>query len=152
MLRLIYESEVHIAMKVSVVTVCFNSASTIEATLQSVKEQTWDNIEHIIIDGASLDGTVDIVNAHRDRISCLVSEPDGGIYDAMNKGVDLASGEIVYFLNSDDRLSDPSVAAADAVILPYLEVWKRDLSWPVIADKTCTFYKARMSAMGRQYE
>ena len=96
-------------MKVSVVTVCFNSASTIEATLLSVKEQTWDNIEHIIIDGGSSDETVDIVNAHRDRVTCLVSEPDDGIYDAMNKGVGVANGEIVYFLNSDDRLCDPRV-------------------------------------------
>lgn len=95
--------------KVSIVTVCFNSSATIEETLHSVNSQTWPDLEHVIIDGGSSDNTMEIVAAHGDRVSYAVSEPDGGIYDAMNKGVLAATGHVVYFLNSDDRLHDSSV-------------------------------------------
>ncbi|MFA6312392.1 MAG: glycosyltransferase family 2 protein [Sterolibacterium sp.] len=83
-------------------TACYNSASTIEDTLASVAAQTHPDIEHIIVDGCSTDGTMEIVNRHRDRLAQVVSAPDKGIYDAMNKGIALASGEVVGFLNSDD--------------------------------------------------
>ena len=96
-------------MKVSVITVCFNSASTIEATLRSVNKQTWPDVEHIIIDGGSSDKTLEIVSSYGDRVSYVVSEPDKGIYDAMNKGVRAAGGHIIYFLNSDDQLCDSHV-------------------------------------------
>ena len=94
-------------MKVSVITVCFNSAPTIVDALRSVERQSHADVEHIVIDGASADGTPDLVRAHGHRVTCLVSEPDQGIYDAMNKGLALATGEIVGFLNSDDVLASP---------------------------------------------
>jgi glycosyltransferase involved in cell wall biosynthesis len=89
-------------MKVSIVTVCYNSAATIEHTIQSVLSQSYENIEYIIVDGGSNDATLDIINSYKDKISKVISEPDKGIYDAMNKGVMNASGEVVGILNSDD--------------------------------------------------
>lgn len=88
--------------KVSIITVCYNSAETIEQTIKSVLMQTYDNIEYIIVDGKSSDGTMNIVNRHQNGIAKVVSEKDNGIFDAFNKGVGLASGEITTILNSDD--------------------------------------------------
>jgi len=88
-------------MKVSVITVTYNSGSTVKDTLQSVKNQSYDNIEHIIVDGLSSDNTMDIINQF-DSVSKVISEKDNGIYDAMNKGLDLATGDIIAILNSDD--------------------------------------------------
>lgn len=93
-------------MKISVVTVCFNSAATVADTLRSVAEQDYDAVEHIVVDGASKDATLDVVAKTPNRISRLISEPDQGIYDAMNKGLALATGDIVGFLNSDDVFAD----------------------------------------------
>lgn len=89
-------------VKISIVTVCFNSVSTIEQTICSVVNQSYQDIEYIIIDGGSVDGTIDIVKKYEDRLAYWISEPDRGIYDAMNKGIDKATGEVVAFLNSDD--------------------------------------------------
>lgn len=90
-------------MKISVVTVCFNSQKTINRTIKSVAEQNNCNFEYIIVDGASSDGTIDIINSWQNKIPLvLISEPDKGIYDAMNKGVKLAKGDWILFLNSDD--------------------------------------------------
>jgi glycosyltransferase len=89
-------------MKVSIITVSFNSAATIEDTIKSVIDQTHPNIEYIIIDGGSNDGTVEIINAYSDWISHCISESDEGIYDAMNKGLQKATGDIICILNSDD--------------------------------------------------
>ncbi len=99
---------------VTVITVCWNAAATLEACLASVAEQTYPRIEHIVIDGSSSDGTNEILARHRDRLAVLVSEPDGGIYDAMNKGLARASGSFVLFLNADDFFAGPD-AVADAV-------------------------------------
>jgi glycosyltransferase involved in cell wall biosynthesis len=88
--------------KMSVITVAYNSAATIEDTILSVRAQSDADFEHIIVDGNSRDGTMGIVNRYRDGFSAVVSEPDKGIYDAMNKGIGLASGEFLGFLNSDD--------------------------------------------------
>ncbi len=96
-------------LKVSVVTVCFNSADTVEDTIRSVCEQEYKPVEHVIIDGGSTDGTVEIVKRHNGRIKKFISEPDEGIYDAMNKGLHLAQGEIVAFLNADDVYASPTV-------------------------------------------
>lgn len=89
-------------MKVSVITVCFNSGKTIRDTIESVLSQDYSNIEYIIVDGASSDGTMDIVNGYRERIAKVISEADKGIYDAMNKGIMAATGDVVGILNSDD--------------------------------------------------
>jgi glycosyltransferase involved in cell wall biosynthesis len=87
---------------ISIITVCFNSEATIRDTLESVISQSYPNIEHVIVDGGSKDGTMDIVAEYRESLGPVVSEPDNGLYDAMNKGIGLASGEFVGILNSDD--------------------------------------------------
>lgn len=87
---------------VTVVTVCLNAARTLEQCLSSVFAQTWQNIEYIVIDGGSTDGTLDIIRRHEHALDYWVSEPDGGLYQAMNKGLALAAGDFVLFLNSDD--------------------------------------------------
>ena len=89
-------------MKITVITVCFNSANTIEATIKSVIEQEFHDLEYIVIDGGSTDSTMSIVNQYSDHIDKCISEPDKGIFDAMNKGIELASGDVIAFLNSDD--------------------------------------------------
>lgn len=96
-------------MKISIITIAYNSAATIEDTIQSVLAQSHDDLEYILVDGASKDGTMDIVNKYKSRISRIISEPDKGIYDAMNKGVLAASGEVVGILNSDDFYADEDV-------------------------------------------
>ena len=95
--------------KVSIITVCFNSAATIRDTIESVLSQDYPEIEYIIVDGASRDGTLAIVNEYRNQIATVISEPDDGIYDAMNKGITVATGHVVGILNSDDFYSDNHV-------------------------------------------
>lgn len=89
-------------MRISVITVCYNSESFINTAIDSVLSQDYANIEYIVIDGASTDGTVSIVQSYGRKIAHFVSEPDNGIYDAMNKGLALASGDVIGILNSDD--------------------------------------------------
>ena len=101
-------------MKITVITVSFNSAASIADTLDSVAAQTHQNIEHIVIDGASTDGTVGIVRARGKHVAQLISEPDRGIYDAMNKGLRLATGDLVGFLNADDMFAHHGVVASIA--------------------------------------
>lgn len=96
-------------MKISIITVCYNSAETISHTLRSVREQTYKNIEHIIIDGGSRDNTLQVVASEGKHVAKLVSERDNGIYDAMNKGVQLATGDVIAFLNADDYYKDSDV-------------------------------------------
>lgn len=103
--------------KISVITVSYNSVATIGDALQSVIEQSWPYIEHIVIDGASSDGTMSVINQFRDRLAHVVSEPDRSIYDAMNKGLARASGDIVCFLNSDDKYAHQDVLAQVASIM-----------------------------------
>lgn len=91
---------------VSIITVSFNSARTIEDAIKSVLSQNYPSIEYLVIDGGSTDGTVEIVRGFGDRVDTFVSEPDRGIYDAMNKGIRLARGGIVGMLNSDDAYTD----------------------------------------------
>lgn len=98
-------------MKLSIITVCFNSAATIRDAVDSVLAQQGVELEFIVIDGQSTDDTVQLLQGYGDRITHLVSEPDEGIYDAMNKGVALASGDVVGILNSDDFYADHSVLA-----------------------------------------
>lgn len=96
-------------MDVSIITVSRDSAGTIEETIRSVLAQTYAHIEYIVVDGASRDGTMDIAARYKSRLRHLLSEPDHGIYDAMNKGIRLASGEVIGILNSDDFFADPRV-------------------------------------------
>lgn len=88
-------------MKISIITVSFNSAQTIQDTIESVLSQDYPSVEYIVVDGASKDGTVDILKSYGDKIK-WISEPDKGIYDAMNKGLKLATGEVIGIIGSDD--------------------------------------------------
>jgi glycosyltransferase involved in cell wall biosynthesis len=98
-------------LKISLITVAFNAESTIERCIQSVIEQTYKNVEYIIIDGASTDNTLRIINNFNNCIHHFLSEPDMGIYDAMNKGIKLAKGDVVGMINADDYFSDSNVIA-----------------------------------------
>lgn len=95
--------------KISVVTVVYNSAALIENTVKSIINQSYSHIEYIVVDGGSTDGTIDILNSYKKNISTLISEPDHGIYDAMNKGISLATGDFVVFINSGDKFSSPDI-------------------------------------------
>ena len=116
-------------MTISVITVTYNSAKTVADTMVSLAMQSYADIEHLVIDGASTDGTLEIVRTHARSQTRLISESDGGIYDAMNKGLVLASGEIVGFLNSDDLYADASVLEkiANAFQDPAVEACYADL-------------------------
>lgn len=96
-------------MKISIITVCYNSASTIEGTIKSVLDQDYKNVEYIIVDGGSTDGTLRILDRCKDKISHFVSEPDDGIYAAMNKGIKLSTGDIIATLNADDLYANESI-------------------------------------------
>src|SRR5688572_5464048 len=96
-------------MKVSIITVCYQASSTIRHTIESVLTQSYPDIEYIIVDGKSTDGTPDIVNEYAQSIAHLVSEKDEGIYFAMNKGLALATGDLVGILNADDVYESPKV-------------------------------------------
>lgn len=91
--------------KISIITACYNAEKTIEQTIQSVINQTYDNIEYIIIDGNSTDRTKEIVEKYREKVDVIISEPDRGVYDAFNKGVTLATGDYINFMNADDYFS-----------------------------------------------
>lgn len=95
-------------MKISIITISYNSQKTIEQTLKAVKKQKYSNIEHIIVDGKSTDNTIEICKKYP-HISKIISEPDKGVYDAFNKGLKLATGEVIGFLNSDDIFYDETV-------------------------------------------
>ena len=94
---------------VSVITVCLNSRKYLEEAIKSLSEQTYLNIEYIVLDGGSTDGSIDILNKYKNKINKIVVEKDNGIFDAMNKGIKLAEGNIIYFLNSDDRFYNNQV-------------------------------------------
>ena len=98
-------------MKISIITVTWNSAATVTDTLRSVNSQTHPNVEHIVVDGGSTDATIEIVRAEGKRVVKLVSEADDGIYDAMNKGLSLATGDVVGLINSDDFYASPEAVA-----------------------------------------
>lgn len=112
----------------TIITVCYNSGKTIERALQSVANQDWSNVEHVVIDGGSTDNTIEIINNFLPRVTRFVSEPDDGIYDAMNKGLNIASGDVVAFLNADDFYSDSSVLSSIA------NLFQRDAFQAIMGD------------------
>ncbi|MBA3681038.1 MAG: glycosyltransferase [Bacteroidetes bacterium] len=96
-------------MKISIITITFNSAATIEQTINSVLDQSYENIEYIIVDGGSTDKTLEVIEKYKSKISKFVSEKDNGLYDALNKGIGMASGDVVGILHSDDFYIDNTV-------------------------------------------
>ena len=97
-----------LSTKISIITVVYNAVATIEQTILSVVKQDYSNIEYIIVDGGSTDGTLDIVKKYEEKIALWLSEPDYGIYDAMNKGLTYATGDYIYYLGADDCLLAPN--------------------------------------------
>ncbi|MEW6037058.1 MAG: glycosyltransferase family 2 protein [Pseudomonadota bacterium] len=98
-------------LTISVITAVFNRADTIGQALTNVQVQTWPRVEHVVIDGGSTDGTLEVLEAQRDRLAVLVSEPDGGIYDALNKGIARSTGDVIGFLHADDIYAHDGVLA-----------------------------------------
>ena len=96
---------------VSIITVVFNNVSYIRDAIQSVRSQNYPHKEHLVIDGGSTDGTVEVIKEYEDQISVFISEPDEGIYDALNKGIKIASGSIIAILHSDDLFISSSVVS-----------------------------------------
>ena len=96
----------HPTPKFSIITVTYNAEAVLEDTIQSVISQTYHHVEYILVDGASKDGTLSIIDRYRDRITRIVSEPDKGLYDAMNKGIRLATGDYLCFLNAGDSFHE----------------------------------------------
>jgi len=118
-------------IKISLITVVFNGARTIEKCIQSVIGQTYKNVEYIVIDGSSTDNTIQIINKFKNNIHHFLSEPDKGIYDAMNKGIKLATGDVVGILNADDFFADNSIlqSVAEAFINNTAEIVYGDLDY-----------------------
>lgn len=129
-------------MKISVITVCFNAEKTVAQTMRSVAQQSYGSIEHIVVDGASTDGTLAVVERYGQRIAKLVSERDRGIYDAMNKGLALASGEIIGFLNADDVYANSGVLARIAHVFkdPEVEACYGDLVYVSVDGRRVVRY------------
>ena len=138
-------------MKVSIITVCFNSEKTIKDTLKSIQSQAYSNIEYIVIDGLSTDRTNEVVRKYKDIVSIHISEKDNGLYDAMNKGITLATGDIIGILNSDDVLFDNTVIGKivagfdseniDAVYSDLIYVYEDDLNKPTRLYSSKVFSK-----------
>jgi len=95
-----------LALKISIITATYNAQATIADAIESVLSQSYDEVEYIVVDGGSNDGTIDIIKSYGDKIHKFVSEQDRGIYDALNKGIALASGDVIGFLHSDDLYND----------------------------------------------
>ena len=135
-------------MKVSIVTVCFNSEKTIRDTIESVLSQDYPNIEYLIIDGLSDDNTSNIINQYRGSIAKVISEPDNGIYDAMNKGIEHATGDVIGILNSDDFFEN-SFVISDVVnhfiSNPTADLIIGDVVYvkPLEREKIIRFYSSR---------
>jgi glycosyltransferase involved in cell wall biosynthesis len=138
-------------VKITVITVAFNSATTIADTLRSVAHQSHPDVEHLVIDGKSRDDTVPVVEANRHPGLVMWSEPDKGIYDAMNKGLTRATGEVVGFLNADDFYADEEVLAQVAAVFedPGVEACFGDLVY-VTSDnrKIVRYWKSKPHAQG----
>lgn len=134
-------------MKISIITVTFNNGAVLKDCIKSVISQEYDNTEHIIIDGASTDNTKDILKENKKYLTKLISEPDNGIYDAMNKGIGIADGEVIGFLNSDDFYANNKVLSKVADIFindTTLDACYSDLIYvdQVTAKKTIRYFNS----------
>ena len=140
-------------LTITVITVCFNSAATIADTLRSVAEQNHAAVEHIVVDGGSKDGTLEIIAGTPNRIARLVSEPDRGIYDAMNKGLAMATGDVVGFLNSDDVYADAETLSEIVRVFadPEVEACYGDVLFVAADDPACVvrYWRAGSCRPGR---
>lgn len=133
-------------IKISIITITYNSEKTLEETIQSVVSQNYDNLEYLIIDGGSTDKTLDIVNKYKDKIDVVISEPDKGISDAFNKGIRNATGEIIGIINSDDLLLSGALQILaenyDSKIGVYRGntiVWNDETNYKIVAKPTMKF-------------
>lgn len=126
-------------IRISIVTVCYNSASTIEDTIKSVLAQGYDNLDYVIIDGASTDATMDIVNRYRQHFSVVVSEKDKGISDAFNKGIKHSTGHVVCFINSDDIMLPGALQAINEAYDGEHDIYCGN----VLIENTATGYRCR---------
>lgn len=134
------------SLKVSIITVVYNRKKTIARAIESVLKQTYQEIEYIIIDGCSTDGTVEILQTYNDgRISKLISEPDGGIYSALNKGLQLATGDVVGFIHSDDFLAHENVVAQLA------SVFEKDETCDMVYGDLSFFDSENIDKVTRNY-
>ncbi len=132
-------------MKISLITVCYNAGKTIESTIKSVLSQDYFNVEYIIIDGLSFDNTMKIVNKYKNNISVIVSEKDKGMYDGINKGIQLATGDIVGVLNADDTFASPTIlsrVAAEFNINPNTNCIIGDISFVNSLGKIIRYYSS----------
>ena len=121
--------------KISIITITFNSENTVEETIKSVVSQDYGNVEYIIIDGGSKDGTLDILNRYRDKIAKVVSEPDEGISDAFNKGIKNATGDIIGIINSDDVLLPGALSTVAAAYEEGVGVYRGNIFvWDSASD------------------
>jgi glycosyltransferase involved in cell wall biosynthesis len=137
---------------ITVITVAYNSAATIGETLGSVANQTYSDVEHLVIDGASADQTVEVAKAYAPIFTRIISEPDAGIYDAMNKGFRLASGEIIGFLNADDMFADSTVLSRISAAFedPGVEACFSDLLYVTKDNQSVVrYWKSRPFVPGR---
>jgi glycosyltransferase involved in cell wall biosynthesis len=139
-------------MRISVITATFNRVDTVAEALASVAGQTWPQVEHIVIDGASTDGTLQLIEAQRDRLAVLVSEPDGGIYDALNKGFARSSGDVIGLMHSDDFYADDRVLerVAQAFADPVVDGVYGDLDYVAKADPTRIIRRWRSGTYRRE--
>jgi glycosyltransferase involved in cell wall biosynthesis len=138
--------------KISVITVCYNSVKTIQDTLNSIREQSYENIEYIVVDGGSTDGTIELIQGS-EIVNKFLSEPDDGIYDAMNKGIAMASGEVIGILNADDFYAEKDALShmADVFADPTVEASYADLVYveQENTDKVVRYWKSCPYTIGK---
>lgn len=128
---------------ITIITITYNASATLRRTIESVVAQEYSKIEYIIVDGASTDGTVDIIKEYPNVVTRYVSEPDKGLYDAMNKGLQMATGEYVWFVNAGDEIASPTVIRDMFKYEPYCDVYygntvMTDMEGNVIGDRRLT--------------